>query len=155
MHRCNDAEEAARVLSRDLKFPDGVGFYPDVKNGIRGYNTDPKRGADTFNPFHKELTMQFSITPKINYWATGNHAFINPGYNRLKINLCDANYWYCYDIPDLRTDNWQNLPNGTQIGNRNDSVFDITNVKYVCLHVDKSENNNNGYGTCNYTLFNE
>ena len=142
-------------LSRDLKFPDGTGFYPDIKDGVRGYNTDPKRGADTFNPFHKELTMQFSITPKINYYSTGNHAFINPGYNRLKINLCDANYWYCYDIPDLRTDNWQNLPNGTQIGNRNDSVFDITNVKYVCLHVDKSQNLNNGYGTCNYTLYNE
>ncbi len=147
--------DKSNELSRDLKFPDGTGFYPDIKDGVRGYNTDPKRGADTFNPFHKELTMQFSITPKINYYSTGNHAFINPGYNRLKINLCDANYWYCYDIPDLRTDNWQNLPNGTQIGNRNDSVFDITNVKYVCLHVDKSQNLNNGYGTCNYTLYNE
>lgn len=32
-------------------FPDGMKFYPDIKNGVRGYNTDPARGADTFSPF--------------------------------------------------------------------------------------------------------
>lgn len=32
-------------------FPDGTKFYPDIKDGKRGYNTDPARGADTFNPF--------------------------------------------------------------------------------------------------------
>lgn len=32
-------------------FPDGTRFYPDIKNGISGYNTDPARGADTFHPF--------------------------------------------------------------------------------------------------------
>ena len=39
-------------LSSDLKFPDGTGFYPDVQNGQRGYNTDPARDADTFSPFN-------------------------------------------------------------------------------------------------------
>ena len=38
-------------LSSDLKFPDGTGFYPDIKDGQKGYNTDPARGADTFHPF--------------------------------------------------------------------------------------------------------
>lgn len=38
-------------LSDNLQFPDGVKFYPDVQNGIRGYNTDAARGADTFYPF--------------------------------------------------------------------------------------------------------
>lgn len=44
-------------LSRDLKFPDGVGFYPDIQDGVRGYNTDPKRGADTFTPFKRAVNL--------------------------------------------------------------------------------------------------
>lgn len=39
-----------QVIS-DLSFPDDVGFYPDVQDGVRGYNTDRARGADTFVPF--------------------------------------------------------------------------------------------------------
>lgn len=42
-------------LYDNLQFPDGVGFYPDIKNGERGYNTDPARGAGTFCPFSKGL----------------------------------------------------------------------------------------------------
>lgn len=42
---------AVKELSSDIKFPDGAGFYPDIKDGQRGYNTDPARGADTFSPF--------------------------------------------------------------------------------------------------------
>lgn len=38
-------------MGYNLKFPDGLGFYPDIKDGIRGYNTDSARGADTFSPF--------------------------------------------------------------------------------------------------------
>lgn len=34
-----------------MQFPDNVGFYPDIKDGVRGYNTDAARGADTFFPF--------------------------------------------------------------------------------------------------------
>lgn len=45
------------ALSRDLKFPDGVGFYPDIQDGVRGYNTDSKRGADTFTPFKKTVNL--------------------------------------------------------------------------------------------------
>lgn len=57
LHRCNGGMEQARVLSRDLKFPDGVGFYPDIQDGVRGYNTDPKRGADTFTPFKNTVNL--------------------------------------------------------------------------------------------------
>ena len=35
----------------ELNFPDGTGFYPDIKDGVRGYNTSESRGADTFHPF--------------------------------------------------------------------------------------------------------
>lgn len=38
-------------LSQHSTFPSGVGFYPDEKDGVKGYNTDPNRGADTFSPF--------------------------------------------------------------------------------------------------------
>ena len=68
MHRCNGGMEQARVLSRDLKFPDGVGFYPDVQGGVRGYNTDPERGADTFCPFSDGA---------YSFWK--NTGYVNPG----------------------------------------------------------------------------
>lgn len=38
-------------LSQHSTFPSGVGFYPDEKDGVKGFNTDPQRGADTFTPF--------------------------------------------------------------------------------------------------------
>ena len=38
-------------------FPDGAGFYPDTKNGVRGYNTDAARGADTFCPFSSKENL--------------------------------------------------------------------------------------------------
>ena len=49
--------DKSNELGRDLKFPDGVGFYPDIQDGVRGYNTDPKRGADTFTPFKKTVNL--------------------------------------------------------------------------------------------------
>ena len=55
---------AVKELSSDIKFPDGVGFYPDIQEGVRGYNTDPARGADTFNPFRSE--------PEWEYFYNGN-----------------------------------------------------------------------------------
>ncbi|MDE7445882.1 MAG: hypothetical protein K2N15_09320, partial [Lachnospiraceae bacterium] len=42
---------AVQEMLNNLNFPDGTGFYPDVQNGVRGYNTDAARGADTFHPF--------------------------------------------------------------------------------------------------------
>lgn len=42
---------AVAELNKNMQFPDNVGFYPDIKDGVRGYNTDAARGADTFFPF--------------------------------------------------------------------------------------------------------
>lgn len=46
-----ELEEKVDKLNSDLSFPDGVGFFPDIQDGVRGYNTDAARGADTFVPF--------------------------------------------------------------------------------------------------------
>lgn len=52
---------SVKELSNELKFPSGKGFYPDEKDGMAGYNTDPARGADTFHPFRSDITMSFSF----------------------------------------------------------------------------------------------
>ena len=67
-------------FNKDLSFPDGVGFYPDVRDGIRGYNTDAARGADTFVPFssmkcvnNKTVTAKCSTaSTSYTYTATKN-----------------------------------------------------------------------------------
>ena len=43
--------DSLNQVNSDLSFPDGVGFFPDIQDGVRGYNTDAARGADTFVPF--------------------------------------------------------------------------------------------------------
>ena len=48
---------AVKELNDSLSFPDGVGFYPDVQDGVRGYNTSPERGADTFSPFKRGIVV--------------------------------------------------------------------------------------------------
>ena len=47
----NATNKKVNELDSNLTFPDGVGFYPDMQGGKRGYNTDAARGADTFIPF--------------------------------------------------------------------------------------------------------
>lgn len=44
-------------LNSNLIFPSGDGFYPDEKDGVKGYNTSPSRGADTFFPFSSLKTV--------------------------------------------------------------------------------------------------
>lgn len=53
--------KAGAELINDLMFPDGVKFYPDIQDGIRGFNTDPARGADTFSPFKSEKTYTLEL----------------------------------------------------------------------------------------------
>lgn len=48
-------------LTDKLMFPDGEMFYPDVQNGVRGYNTDAARGADTFHPFSNSKMLLLGI----------------------------------------------------------------------------------------------
>ena len=80
---------AVKELSSDLKFPDGTGFYPDVQNGQRGYNTDPARGADTFSPFREEIIL--------------GERLIRSGLTATTtINMAD----YCEDISKVTIDNF-------------------------------------------------
>ena len=100
------------ALNRDLKFPDGVGFYPDIQDGVRGYNTDPKRGADTFIPFRADEVAMFEITipnttednilvtvtdklgfkdaPNVIFVSAANHLTIDAIYNPYKTITTDA-----------------------------------------------------------------
>lgn len=56
-------------LNNDLTFPDGAKFYPDVKDGVRGYNTDAARGADTFNPFRQKPVLLASGISSLNPYS--------------------------------------------------------------------------------------
>lgn len=146
--RCNE-------LSSDLgAVPE---FVIDKSTGkITGYKT--KAGADTVFPFSSTplLNMKFSQMPKVDYYTSTNLIFENPGYNRLKVMDCNANYWWVYNCPWFDVNNWGNeLETKYQIGKRNDTVFDITNVKYVLIHTKQSENNNSGFGGCKFNLCNE
>lgn len=55
--------KSVNQLSNDLTFPDGTKFYPDIKDGVRGYNTDAARGADTFRPFSSAELLWMNHTP--------------------------------------------------------------------------------------------
>lgn len=132
-------------------------FVIDKSTGkITGYKT--KAGADTVFPFISTplLKMAFSQMPETNYYTSTNLVFENPGYSRLKVTDCNANYWWVYNSPWFAVNNWGNELEGKyQIGNRNDTVFDITNVKYVLIHTKQSQNNNSGFGACTFNLYNE
>lgn len=100
------------ALNRDLKFPDGTGFYPDIKDGVHGYNTDSKRGADTFIPFRADEVAMFEITipnttednilvtvtdklgfkdaPNVIFVSAANHLTIDAIYNPYKTITTDA-----------------------------------------------------------------
>ena len=72
-------------LNNKLMFPSGTEFYLDEKNGIRGYNTDPARGADTFYPFKKEAITDSSVYL---YGKDSQRSFIVSfeGYTKLTYN---------------------------------------------------------------------
>ena len=107
-----NAKTAVDTLNRDLKFPDGTGFYPDIKDGVHGYNTDSKRGADTFIPFRADEVAMFEITipnttednilvtvtdklgfkdaPNVIFVSAANHLTIDAIYNPYKTITTDA-----------------------------------------------------------------
>lgn len=62
------------ILNNKLMFPDGTEFYPDIKNGLHGFNTDPQRGADTFFPFkqlhHGKVYIQANNQTTVNNYFT-------------------------------------------------------------------------------------
>lgn len=73
-----------------LKFPDGTTFYSDIKDGKRGFNTDPNRGADTFFPFSNvgwsfvANWISCKIINDLTYYAPND-------YNSDMCSLSDAN----------------------------------------------------------------
>ena len=67
-------------LSNDLAFPDGVRFYPDVKDGVRGFNIDPARGADTFFPFKSLKTV--GVNSGLS-WVTSYNINIGTGFDNV------------------------------------------------------------------------
>ena len=98
------------------------------------------------------LRQRFTTQPKIDYYANTCYSFENPGFTKLTINSCGANYWYLYSTTEL-THIWSGSPsNGTQIGSRCDTVFDITGHKYLLIMVNCSQNNNSGYSICDFTM---
>ena len=72
----------ADELINKLMFPDGTEFYLDVKDGERGYNSDPARGADTFSPFKRK--PQIVLIGSGNTTATKTFSATSiKGYNKL------------------------------------------------------------------------
>lgn len=71
-------------FNNELKFPDGTGFYPDIKNGIHGYNTDPERGADTFSPFSNYITGE-AAWENINNQETKGYTYVDLGFRPQKL----------------------------------------------------------------------
>ena len=64
------------LLNNKLMFPSGDQFYLDEKDGERGYNTDPARGADTFHPFRKVKPLALlKIFQKSHNTNTGTHNY--------------------------------------------------------------------------------
>lgn len=43
-------------------------FYYDVQNGVRGFNTDPARGADTFHPFDSGKAYRITVVATGGAW---------------------------------------------------------------------------------------
>lgn len=62
---------ALKEVNNNLMFPDGAKFYPDIKNGERGYNTDPARGADTFVPFNSFRGVELICTVRARFYNSG------------------------------------------------------------------------------------
>ena len=96
------------------------------------------------------ITNRCTTTPVIDYDCYACESFVNPGYTKLTIDGCGANYWWLYQTNSL-THTWS-TGTGTQIGSRNQTTFDITGRTYLMLLIECSKNNNSGYSVCTYTL---
>lgn len=69
-------------------FPDGTKFYPDIKDGERGFNTDAARGADTFIPFSKGVKIL-----KVLGVHSGTYDFKYTATNKCKL-ICYLSAFY-------------------------------------------------------------
>lgn len=65
-------KEMFSELNDKLMFPDGTCFYPDMKDGVIGFNTNPERGADTFHPFNKSTALYLGDVSWTHYGGMTN-----------------------------------------------------------------------------------
>lgn len=67
-------KELSNSLTDRTSFPNSEVFYPDYQDGKYGFNTDPNRGADTFNPFKSSanctVTLKMPWTSSMNKSGT-------------------------------------------------------------------------------------
>lgn len=80
-------------LNNKLTFPDGTDFYLDIKDGERGYNSDPARGADTFSPF-SNYNVKASAAGRTPTSASGTSISITvPKSVKRGLLLCVSTGW--------------------------------------------------------------
>lgn len=83
-----NVQDAVDELNDSL-LASGEHFYYDVKDGVRGYNTEAARGADTFRPFKFGYTIPtWKITSAggADYGAPGDRLILDvSGYNTVTI----------------------------------------------------------------------
>lgn len=102
-----------------MAFPDGVQFYPDIKDGIRGYNTDAARGADTFVPFRSSDGVKFYGL------YTSNHT----------VALDDNSFFYILAVSGIRYGHITGNKNGTLWSSGNQSVTYTLNDKMLTINI--------------------
>ena len=147
-------------FNNELKFPDGTGFYPDVQNGIRGYNTDPERGADTFSPF-SDIAMPF--TSAFFLGAANFATSYQYVYAELKIPVGKSSKTFTATCSGNSNDN-RSILSVTGSDGKTESihpgsssqtmVLDISASEYVIIKFDKPERSNTITYWCNgeYTI---
>lgn len=112
-------------VSSKLEFPDGTGFYLDEKDGTKGFNTDPERGADTFFPFKSFIGDGFEL--------------IHITTNRATTDSADRQT-YTFNIPEnsgqkyiIFTSGDHGNSNGSQVAQTITDISngDISNIKNI------------------------
>ena len=97
----------ADELINKLMFPDGTAFYLDTHDGIRGYNTEATRGADTFSPF-SNYNVKASAAGRTASGSSGSSISITvPKSVKRGLLLCVSTGW--------ASELTQNQPSGSGI----------------------------------------
>ena len=143
------------MLSRDLKFPDGKGFYPDVQNGERGYNTDPARGADTFFPFKSagySIPSAMSIGGQYN---SGDSVVRLPLKDVKKISFNWSKTYYCSAYINLEKEGVEStsILTDTSRGDKNSSITKELNDEKYAFIIFRASVNGQAWGSLTISNF--
>lgn len=141
---------ALKEVNSSLVNENSESFNFGVKDGVRGFFTNPSRADDSFIPFKKNLSP-FSCPFKF-YLSNYSYQLEMPinveGYTKFTLTST-ANYWWVYDYSDGEV----NVnDNSTAIGTRNQTEYDVTNYNTIWIHIMCSAGNNNGLFSGTYTL---